>query len=103
MFVNSVRVAVLAALSAQALAQEPVPPTPPVPHAPDVPVVATTPLQPATIPTPAIVLPTAAPRPFVEIVRGAQHLQGFLNLYQKEEKVWIELRPTSLTVRCSCR
>ncbi len=94
MFVlNSVRVAVLAALSAQALAQEPVPPTPPVPHAPDVPVVATTPLQPAATPTPAIVLPTAAPRPFVEVVRGAQHLQGFLNLYQKEEKVWIELRP----------
>jgi hypothetical protein len=94
MFVlNSVRVAVLAALSAQALAQEPVPPTPPVPHAPDVPVVATTPLQPAATPTPAMVLPTAAPKPFVEVVRGAQHLQGFLNLYQKEEKVWIELRP----------
>jgi hypothetical protein len=94
MFVlNSVRVAVLAALSAQALAQEPVPPTPPVPHAPDVPVVATTPLQSAATPTPAMVLPTAAPKPFVEVVRGAQHLQGFLNLYQKEEKVWIELRP----------
>ncbi|MRW87335.1 DUF5117 domain-containing protein [Pseudoduganella sp. FT26W] len=91
MFVlNSVRVAVLAALSAQALAQEP---TPPVPHAPEVPVVATTPLQPAATPTPAIVLPTAAPRPFVEVVRGAQHVAGFLGLYQKEEKVWIELRP----------
>jgi hypothetical protein len=94
MFVlNSVRVAVLAALSVQALAQEPAPPTPPVPHAPEVPVVATTPLQPGTAPAPAIVLPTAAPRPFVDVVRGAQHLPGFLGLYQKEEKVWIELRP----------
>jgi hypothetical protein len=26
-------------------------------------------------------------------VRGAAHLPGFLSLYQKEEKVWIELRP----------
>ncbi|MYN29943.1 zinc-dependent metalloprotease [Duganella levis] len=94
MFVlNSVRVAVLAALSVQALAQEPMPPTPPVPHAPEVPVVATTPLQPGATPTPAIVLPTAAPRPFVDVVRGAQYLPGFLGLYQKEEKVWIELRP----------
>jgi hypothetical protein len=94
MFVlNSVRVAVLAALSVQALAQEPSPPTPPVPHAPEVPVVATTPLQPGAAPAPAIVLPTAAPRPFVDVVRGAQYLPGFLGLYQKEEKVWIELRP----------
>ncbi|TFW13714.1 zinc-dependent metalloprotease [Duganella callida] len=95
MFVpNSIRAAVLAALSlsfkSQALAQEP---APPVPHAPEVPVVATTPLQPAAAPTPVINLPTAAPRPFAEIVRGAVHLPGFLSLYQKEEKVWIELRP----------
>jgi hypothetical protein len=97
MFVlNSVRAAVLAALSAQALAQEPVPPNPPAPHAPEVPVVATTPLQPTAAPTPAIVLPTAAPRPFAEVVRGAQHLPGFLGLYQKDEKVWIELRPEQL-------
>jgi hypothetical protein len=27
------------------------------------------------------------------VVRGAQYLPGFLGLYQKEEKVWIELRP----------
>lgn len=96
MFVlNSMRAALLAALSAHALAQEPTPPAPPVPPAPDVPVVATAPLQPAVTPTPtpSLVLPVAAPRPFIDLVRGAAHLQGFLNLYQKEEKVWIELRP----------
>lgn len=96
MFVlNSLRAAVLAALSVNALAQEPTPPTPPVPPAPDVPVVATAPLQaPATpTPVPTLVLPTAAPRPFIDLVRGAAHLPGFLGLYRKDEKVWIELRP----------
>ncbi|MTV40210.1 zinc-dependent metalloprotease [Duganella radicis] len=93
MFVpNSLRAAVLAALSAHAVAQEPVP-TPPVPHAPEAPAAAAATPQPAvTTPTPAA-LPVAAPRPFIDIVRGAQHLPGFLSLYQKEEKVWIELRP----------
>jgi len=93
MFVlNSVRAAVLAALSAHALAQEPVP-TPPVPHAPEAPAAAAaTPQAPVAPPAPAIAVP-AAPRPFIDIVRGAQHLPGFLSLYQKEEKVWVELRP----------
>jgi hypothetical protein len=89
---NSLRAAILLAIGAQALAQEPTPPAPPVPHAPDVPVVATTPLQPAATPTP-VAAPVAAPRPFADLVRGAAHLPGFLGLYQKEEKVWIELRP----------
>ena len=96
MFVlNSLRAAVLAALSVNALAQEPTPPTPPVPPAPDVPVVATAPLQAPAAPTspPTLVLPTAAPRPFIDLVRGAAHLPGFLGLYRKDEKVWIELRP----------
>jgi hypothetical protein len=90
---NSLRAVVLLAIGARALAQEPTPPAPPVPHAPDVPVVATTPLQPAVTSTPAVAAPVAAPRPFAELVRGAAHLPGFLGLYQKEEKVWIELRP----------
>jgi hypothetical protein len=89
---NTLRTAVLLAVGAQALAQEPTPPAP-VPHTPDVPVVATTPLQPAVVAAPAAVAPVAAPRPFADLVRGAAHLPGFLSLYQKEEKVWIELRP----------
>lgn len=94
MFVlNSVRAAVLAALSAHVLAQEPVP-TPPVPHAPEAPAAAAVTPQPAAAtPAPVVAAPVAAPRPFVDIVRGASHLPGFLSLYQKEEKVWIELRP----------
>lgn len=94
MFVlNSVRAAALAALSTHALAQEPAP-TPPVPHAPEAPaaVAAATPPA-AAMPAPMPVLPVVAPRPFIDIVRGAAHLPGFLSLYQKEEKVWIELRP----------
>ena len=90
---KSLRAAVLLAIGAQALAQEPTPPAPPTPHAPDVPVVATTPLQPAATPIPVVAAPAAAPRPFADLVRGAAHLPGFLGLYQKEEKVWIELRP----------
>lgn len=86
---NSLRAAVLMAIGAQALAQEP---TPPTPHAPEAPVVVTTP-QPAAAPVPVVAPPAAAPRPFAEVVRGAAHLPGFLGLYQKEEKVWIELRP----------
>lgn len=94
MFVlNSVRAAVLAALSAHALAQEPTP-TPPVPPSPDAPAAAAAAPQPAAAtPAPVAAVPVAAPRPFVDIVRGALHLPGFLSLYQKEEKVWIELRP----------
>jgi hypothetical protein len=94
MFVlNSVRAAVLAALSAHALAQEPAP-TPPVPPSPDAPAAAAAaPTPAAATPAPVAAAPVAAPRPFVDIVRGALHVPGFLSLYQKEEKVWIELRP----------
>ncbi|MYM70008.1 DUF5117 domain-containing protein [Pseudoduganella sp. FT55W] len=93
MFVlNSVRAAVLAALSAHALAQEPTP-TPPVPHAPEAPAAAAAPQPAAAAPAPVVAAPAVALRPFVDIVRGASHLPGFLSLFQKEEKVWIELRP----------
>lgn len=94
--VNSLRAAVLLTLSATALAQEPVHPQPaPAPHVPEVQVApavaATTPATPSAAP---VVLPTPpGARPFAEIVRGAAHVAGFLGLYQKEEKVWIELRP----------
>ncbi|WP_332852856.1 zinc-dependent metalloprotease [Duganella sp. S19_KUP01_CR8] len=88
---NSLRAAVLLTLGAQALAQEPVPPTP-VPHTPEAPVAASAPVPPAAN-LAAAVAAAAAPKPYAEVVRGAAHVQGFLNLFQKEEKVWIELRP----------
>jgi hypothetical protein len=39
-----------------------------------------------------VALPPPGARPFADIVRGCPSA-GFLSLYQKEEKVWIELRP----------
>ncbi|KQV91446.1 metallopeptidase [Massilia sp. Root351] len=86
-----IRLAVLLALSTQAIAQTPPSPVPPNP---DVPVVATTPAQPAAPGAPAApVAAAAAPKPFADIVKGAQRLPGFLSLYQKDEKVWLELKP----------
>ncbi|MYN08523.1 zinc-dependent metalloprotease [Pseudoduganella aquatica] len=82
-----IRLAVLLALSTHAYAQ-----SPPVP---DVPLVATTPAQP-TVPAAAPGAPrpdAAAPKPFAEIIKGAQRLPGFFALYQKDEKVWLELKP----------
>ncbi|CAN7579351.1 zinc-dependent metalloprotease [Pseudoduganella sp. LjRoot289] len=94
---KSISLSVLLALSAQALAQVPPTPTPPapVPPTPDVPLVATTPAQPGAAATPpAAAKPdAAAPKPFAEVIKGANHLPGFLSLYQKDEKVWLELRP----------
>ncbi|MBC3907182.1 zinc-dependent metalloprotease [Undibacterium umbellatum] len=48
--------------------------------------------------TPAIA-PVAAPapapglRPFKDIIKDAKELKGFFNLYQKDDKVWMEIRP----------
>ncbi|NRR33897.1 zinc-dependent metalloprotease [Oxalobacteraceae bacterium] len=94
---KSLRAAVLWSISISALAQDPpVPPPVPTP-VPDVPVVATTPVLPpaaqAAAAVAAAVAAAGAPKPFVDVVRGAAHLPGFLGLYQKDEKVWIELRP----------
>ncbi|MBC3918916.1 zinc-dependent metalloprotease [Undibacterium sp. CY18W] len=40
--------------------------------------------------------PAAAPtalRPFKDIIKDAKELKGFFNLYQKDDKVWLEIRP----------
>ena len=29
------------------------------------------------------------PRPFAEVVRGAEHRPGFFDTYEKDDKVWI--------------
>lgn len=48
--------------------------------------------------TPAVA-PVAAPapapglRPFKDIIKDAKELKGFFNLYQKDDKVWMEIRP----------
>jgi hypothetical protein len=91
---KSLSAAVLLTLGANALAQEPTPA--PAPHTPEAPAAAAaTPAQQAAAPNPlaALAAAAAAPKPFLEVVRGATQLPGFLSLYRKDEKVWIELRP----------
>ena len=47
---------------------------------------------------PAVVPPAArpdpgAPKPFAEIIKGSKQIPGYLTLYRKDEKVWIEIKP----------
>ena len=35
----------------------------------------------------------AAPKPFAEVIKGAKPKPGYFTLHQKDEKVWIEIRP----------
>ncbi len=37
-----------------------------------------------------------APRPFAEIIKDAKQTSGYFNVYQKDEKVWIEIKPEQL-------
>ena len=57
----------------------PVVPVPPTGAAPG-----TTPPPPST-PSPT--------KPFADVIRDAKHLPGFFSLYQKDDKVWIEVLP----------
>jgi hypothetical protein len=50
---------------------------------------ATTPGAPATAPAQA----RDAVRPFKEVIKDAKETHGFFNLYQKDEKAWIEVKP----------
>jgi hypothetical protein len=51
---------------------------------------AVTPVTPAVAGTPA-----AGPtKPFDEVIKDATSLPGYFNLYQKDDKVWIELKPS---------
>lgn len=38
----------------------------------------------------------AAPKPFAEIIKDAKRIPGYFTLYQKDEKVWIEILPAQL-------
>jgi len=55
--------------------------------------------QPPTPPAAPPAAPAAAPGgppPFATVVRDARRIDGPLTLWQKEDKVWIELRPSQL-------
>ena len=42
--------------------------------------------------TPLPVTP-GAPRPFKDIIKGAKETAGFFTVYDKDEKVWISIKP----------
>ena len=55
---------------------------------------------PTDLPPPAAVAPTAAPptapatpRPFKDVIRDAKEIPGFFTLYQKDEKLWLAIKP----------
>jgi hypothetical protein len=101
---SAVAFALVTSFSAHAQKQTPTaPPTsPPVP----VPNPASPPAPQATPPaTPTVQLPTTlpgtpqtspavpSPRPFDAVIRDAKVLPGFFTLYERDERVWIELKP----------
>jgi hypothetical protein len=43
-------------------------------------------------PQPAVA-PAGSPAPFASVIKDAKKIEGLLTLYQKDEKVWLELRP----------
>ena len=70
----------------------PAPPVPPVPGSPApsaTPPAAAAPLAAASAPRPD----AAAPKPFAEIIKDAKVTPGYFTLYQKDDKVWIEVKP----------
>jgi len=76
----------LCALSEVALAQTPPVPTPAATNG-------ATPAAPAIAPVAAAPAPAPGLRPFKDIIKDAKELKGFFNLYQKDDKVWMEIRP----------
>ena len=47
----------------------------------------------AAAPRPA---PAGQPRPFAEVIKDARRTEGFFTTWQKDEKLWLELRPDQL-------
>src|SRR5205085_4846813 len=96
-------VALTLSLALGAHAQQPAPtpapqPTPgPAPSAPQASPTQHTIAVPATLPgTPQATPPIPQPRPFKDVVAGAREMPGFFTLYEKDEKVWIEVKPEQL-------
>ena len=88
--------AVALAVSAPAFAQKQpaTPPTPPAPNGQPANGTAATVTLPTTLPgTPQTSPAIPNPRAFSTVIRDAQKLDGFFTLYQKDERVWIELAP----------
>jgi hypothetical protein len=76
---KSLSAAVLLALSIPAIAQAPAAP-------------AAGGAAPGAVPAAAPAAP-GAPKPFKDIVKDAKEIPGLFKLYQKDEKVWLEIKP----------
>ncbi|MES2296502.1 MAG: zinc-dependent metalloprotease [Pseudomonadota bacterium] len=76
---------IMLALTANAFAQEPAPPVAPAAPVPGAPGAPGAPA--AERPDPA------APKAFRDVVKGATEKKGYFTLHQRDEKVWIEIRP----------
>ena len=46
----------------------------------------------------AAAVPAGGLRPFADVIKDAKRIDGLLTLWQKDERVWIELRPGDLDV-----
>ncbi len=51
---------------------------------------------PATPPTAGATTPAATPKPFSDVIKDTKELPGYFTLYQKDEKVWLELKPEQI-------
>ncbi len=67
----------------------PPPPSPPAQAA-------SVPRAPGAAPTAAATPPSSSLRPFADVVRDARSSEGLFTLWQKDDKVWIELKPEDL-------
>jgi hypothetical protein len=81
---NLISAAVAATLTVSAYAQAPAAPAGGPPGAPGAGAAA------AARPDPA------APKPFADVIKDAKAFPGFFTLYQKDDKVWIEIKPEQL-------
>ena len=84
------------AVAAPQPAQTP-PTAPPPAPAPQAPAATPTVSLPTTLPgTPQSSPPVPSPRAFASVIRDAKQLPGFFTLYERDEKVFIELKPEQL-------
>ena len=55
------------------------------------------PRPPGAAPVPVVpVVPAGPLRPFAEVIKDAKRIDGLLTLWQKDDKVWLELKPEDL-------
>ena len=64
--------------------------TPTPPGAPSTPTAASPPAPGATPPAPG------TPRPFAEVIKDAKQVPGFLPIWQKDDRIWVEIAPEML-------